>query len=70
MKRNSPITLDRIEDCMVKCAELVDQYGEELMPLLDRLETMRSSHIAKRDAPKQIDRIIALLAADKAPPPA
>ena len=68
MKRNAPITLERIEDCMVKCAELVDQYGEELLPLLDRLEAMRLGHIAKRDAPKHVDRIKALIAADKVPP--
>lgn len=68
MKRNSLITLERIEGCMVKCAELVDQYGDELMPLLTRLEGMRSDHIAKRDAGKHVDRIKAMLETDKAPP--
>lgn len=69
MKLDAPVTLERIEDCMIKCAELADQYGDEILPLLTRLEAMRPDHIAKRNTLKQADRIRVLLAKDSVEEP-
>lgn len=70
MRRNREVTLEAIEQGMLNFALLVDRYGEEMMPFLERLEREYAKSKAHRDAGKQVDRIKALLAADKAPPPA
>lgn len=56
MRRSDDISRERIEDCLIKCAELVDQHGDELLPLLERLEAMHDAHKAKESAADRIKR--------------
>ncbi|MXN45944.1 hypothetical protein GR138_12140 [Shinella kummerowiae] len=70
MKRKRADTPESLEPYLILCAELVDEYGEVMQPWLDRLEAEYAKAKQKRDAGKQVDRIRAMLAADKAPPPA
>ena len=61
---------EEIEECLLISATLVDRYGDEMLPLLNRLESEYEARKQKRNAPKHVDRIKALLAADKVPTPA
>lgn len=68
MTRHDYVSDKEIEKCMIMAAELVDRYGDEMIPLLHRLEGEYALRKQKRDAPKQADRIKAMLAADRTPP--
>ena len=70
MKRNDYVSDAELEECMLTSAMLVDRYGDEMLPILERLEREYATRKEKRDAPKHVDRIKALLASDKAPSPA
>ena len=66
MKRMRAETPQALEPYLVLCAELVDEYGEIMQPWLDRLESEYAKAKQRRDAPKQVDRIRALIAKDHA----
>jgi len=70
MKRERTYTPEELEPYLIFCAELVDEEGPIMQPWLDRMEAEYAKAKARRDAGSQVDRIKALLAADKAPPPA
>lgn len=67
MKRNDYVSDEEVEQCMLISAKLVDRYGDEMLPILERLEHEYKMRKEKRDAGNQVDRIKALIAADKAP---
>ena len=62
MKNASEVTVERIESAMLKCALLVDRYGEEMQPMLDRLEREWRNRIR----PPAVDRVKAMLAEHQA----
>ncbi|WLS03122.1 hypothetical protein [Shinella oryzae] len=66
-RRNDYVSDDEVQKCMLIAAILVDRYGDEMLPLLERLEHEYKARKEKRDSPKHVDRIKALLAVDKAP---
>ena len=70
MRRDCNVTLEEIEEGMQIFARLVDRYGDCMLPHLDRLEREYEARKQKRNAPSEVERIKALLAADKAAPPA
>jgi len=69
MRRDREVTLEEIEECMITSALLVDKYGDEMLPILERFEREYVVRKQKRDAPSHTDRIKALLAKDHKEPP-
>ncbi|WP_105382434.1 hypothetical protein [Neorhizobium alkalisoli] len=62
MRKSREITIGRIESAMLKCALLVDRYGDEMQPMLDRLEREWRNRIR----PPAVDRVKAMLAEHQA----
>ncbi|MCM2499902.1 hypothetical protein [Neorhizobium galegae] len=58
MRIDKEITLAGIEEDLLIVAELVDRYGDEMQPLLDRVE----AEYNKLRRPAAVDRIKAMLA--------
>jgi len=58
MPKSKEVTIEEIERAMMTCALLVDHYGEEMQPMLDRLEREWQA----RRKPPEVDRIRAILA--------
>lgn len=65
MKRKRTYTLEQLERYMIAAAEFVDEIGPEMQPWLDRFE-MEYEKAKQTSPPKQLDRIMAKLAAEKA----
>lgn len=58
--RDKRLPLEQVEELMLKAAELVDAFGEEMQPLLDYWE---SRYKARKAATGAADRIRQMLAA-------
>ncbi len=52
------ITLERIEQLLLVCADLVDRRGPAAQPILDRMER---EYLAAKERGKAVDRIRKLL---------
>ncbi|WP_085025266.1 hypothetical protein [Ensifer aridi] len=55
------ISLERIEQMLLICAELVDRRGPIAQPLLDRMER---EYLAAKERGKNVDRIRKLIGAN------
>lgn len=53
MKRRDYVSDEEVEKCMIIAADLVDRYGDEMIPLLHRLEGEYAFRRKTRDAPSR-----------------